>query len=89
MASDRCELFYHQASAEGGFLTLAYVRSGKSTSLSTCYAAALVLDEIAATIHRSGKGGNYLMGSMSVRYMRPAETKPIEPTNYWTFTLPQ
>ncbi len=51
--------------------------------------ACCTLDEIAATIHRSGKGGNYLMGSMSVRYMRPAETKPIEPTNYWTFTLPQ
>ncbi|MEO8269069.1 MAG: hypothetical protein ABI557_05080 [Aureliella sp.] len=47
MAGDRCELFYHQSGAEGGFLTLAYVRSGKSTSVSTCYAATLVLDEIA------------------------------------------
>lgn len=47
VASDRCELFYHQTGAEGGFLTLAYVRSGKNTSPSTCYAATLVLDEIA------------------------------------------
>ncbi|MEZ6078739.1 MAG: hypothetical protein R3C56_24620 [Pirellulaceae bacterium] len=47
VASDRCELFYHQAGAEGGFLTLSYVRSGKGTSPTTCYAASLVLDEIA------------------------------------------
>lgn len=47
VACDRCELFYHQTGAEGGFLTLSYVRSGKGTSPTTCYAATLMLDEIA------------------------------------------
>lgn len=44
LAVDRCELFYNRAA---GFLTLSYVRSGPRTSLSTLYAATLVLDEIA------------------------------------------
>ena len=51
--------------------------------------ACCTLDETASTVHRSGKGGNYLMGSMAVRYMRPAETKPTEYTNFWTLTLPK
>lgn len=44
---DRCELFYHAPFRSGAFLTLDYVRSGPKTTLSTFYAATLVLDEIA------------------------------------------
>lgn len=47
VAGDRCELFYHVPSAASGFLTLSYVHSGPRTSLSTFYAATLLLDEIA------------------------------------------
>lgn len=46
-ASDRCELFYHQPLSSRNFLTLSYVRSSQHTSLSTFYAATLLLDEIA------------------------------------------
>lgn len=45
--SDRCELYYHAPWTTSKFLTLDYVRSGPRTSLSTFYAATLVLDEIA------------------------------------------
>ncbi|MEM7473877.1 MAG: hypothetical protein AAF483_02735 [Planctomycetota bacterium] len=45
--SDRCELFYHAPWGSSRYLTLSYVRSGPETSLSTFYAATLVLDEIA------------------------------------------
>lgn len=45
--ADRCELFYHQSLSAAGFLTLAYVRSGPRTSLSSFYGATLVLDEVA------------------------------------------
>jgi hypothetical protein len=44
---DSCDLFYHSPFSAPGFLTLDYVRSGARTSLTTLYAAALVLDEIA------------------------------------------
>lgn len=44
---DRCELFYHVPSSAAGFVTLDYVHSGPRTSLASCYAATLVLDEIA------------------------------------------
>lgn len=44
LRGNRCELYYHQS---GGFLTLSYVHSGPGTTLSTLYAATLVLDEIA------------------------------------------
>jgi hypothetical protein len=44
---DRCELFYHQPISAPGFLTLSYVHAGPGTSVSTLYAAGLVLDEIA------------------------------------------
>ncbi|GAB5402307.1 MAG: hypothetical protein Aurels2KO_05380 [Aureliella sp.] len=44
---DRCELFYHQPLSSRDFLTLSYVRSTKRTSLSTFYAATLLLDEVA------------------------------------------
>jgi hypothetical protein len=44
---DRCELFYHEPLTAPGFLTLSYVHTGPRTSLSTLYAATLVLDEIA------------------------------------------
>lgn len=47
LGEDRCELYYHQSGPAGGFLTLSYVHSGPTTSLSTVYAATLVLDEIA------------------------------------------
>lgn len=47
MPVDRCELFFHAPLACPNFLTLDYVHSGPSTSLSTFYAATLVLDEIA------------------------------------------
>ena len=45
---DRCELFYHAPLGSPGFLTIDYVRTGPHTSVSTLYAAALVLDAIAA-----------------------------------------
>lgn len=44
---DRCELFFHQPRTSPGFLTLSYVRSGPHTSLSTFFAATLILDELA------------------------------------------
>ena len=44
---DRCELFYHIPWGSSRYITLSYVRSGPKTSLSTFYAATLVLDEIA------------------------------------------
>ncbi len=44
---DRCELYYHTPLSMPGFLTLSYVRAGPLTSLSTFYAATLVLDEVA------------------------------------------
>lgn len=44
---DRCELYFHQPLGSPDFLTLSYVRSGPRTTLSTFYAATLVLDEIA------------------------------------------
>lgn len=47
VASDRCELFYHAPLSAPNFLTVDYMRSGPHTSLGTCYAATLVLDEIA------------------------------------------
>ncbi|HBE66664.1 MAG TPA: hypothetical protein DDW52_00815 [Planctomycetaceae bacterium] len=47
MQSDVCELYYHAPLACPRFLTLSYVRSGPKTSLSTFYAATLMLDEIA------------------------------------------
>lgn len=47
MQQDRCELFYHQAMGSSKFITLSYVHSGPRTSLSSLYAATLVLDEIA------------------------------------------
>lgn len=47
LSSDRCELYYHAPLGSPGFLTLAYIRSGPATSLSTAYAATLILDEIA------------------------------------------
>lgn len=46
-AQDRCELYFHQPLGSPGFLTLSYIRSGPRTTLSTLYAATLVLDEIA------------------------------------------
>lgn len=46
-AADRCEIFYHSAIASPQFLTLSYIHSGEKTSLSSLYAASLVLDEIA------------------------------------------
>ncbi len=45
--NDRCEAYYHHSSASSAFITLSYIRSGPQTSMSTLYAAALVLDEIA------------------------------------------
>ncbi len=45
--SDRCELFFRRCLAAPRILVLDYVRSGPKTSLSTFYAATLVLDEIA------------------------------------------
>ncbi len=47
LTSDRCELYFHSPLGSPRFLTLAYIRSGPATSLSTAYAATLVLDEIA------------------------------------------
>lgn len=44
---DRCELYYHQAIGSPGFLTLSYIRSGPETRAATCYAAMLILDEVA------------------------------------------
>lgn len=44
---DRCELFYHRPLGSPTFLTLSYIRSSRKTSLSTFYAATLLLDEIA------------------------------------------
>lgn len=44
---DRCELYFHAPLFSSKFLTLSYIRSGPLTSLSTLYAASLVLDEIA------------------------------------------
>lgn len=47
LTSDRCELYYHVPWGSSRYLTLDFVRSGPKTSLSTFYAATLVLDEIA------------------------------------------
>ena len=47
IASDRCELYYHQSISAPGFLTLSYIRSGARTTLSSLYAATLALDEVA------------------------------------------
>lgn len=47
LIGDRCELYFHAPLSSPGFLTLSYVHSGDGTSLSTFYAATLVLDEIA------------------------------------------
>jgi hypothetical protein len=47
LQQDRCVLYYSQPLSCPTFLTLNYVRSGPQTSLSTLYAAALALDEIA------------------------------------------
>lgn len=44
---DRCELFYHSPWSAPQFLTLSYISSSEQTSLSSIYAATLVLDEIA------------------------------------------
>ncbi len=44
---DRCEIFFHVPLSAPSFLTLDYIHSGPGTSLSTFYAATLVLDEIA------------------------------------------
>lgn len=46
-AGDRCDLYYHAPLSSPSFLTLDYVRSGPQTRYSTCYAATIVLDEIA------------------------------------------
>lgn len=48
LPQDRCELYYHAPLGAPGYLTIDYVRSGPGTSVSTLYAAALVLDAIAA-----------------------------------------
>ncbi len=47
VTADHCELYYHQSFSSPGFLTLSYVHSGYATSVSTLYAAGLVLDEVA------------------------------------------
>lgn len=47
LKKDRCELFYHQPWSSPNYLSLAYVRSGPGTSLSTFYLATLALDHIA------------------------------------------
>ncbi len=46
-SEDHCELFYHTAISSPQFLTLSYLHSGEKTSVSSVYAATLVLDEIA------------------------------------------
>ena len=44
---DRCDLYFHQSFGSSTFLTLSYVRASPSTSMTTLFAASLVLDEIA------------------------------------------
>ena len=46
-SGDRCELYYHVPLSASQFITLSYVHSSETCSLSTLYAASLVLDEIA------------------------------------------
>lgn len=47
LEQDRCELYYQHPWASPNYLTLSYVRSGALTSLSSFYAATVVLDAIA------------------------------------------
>lgn len=47
LAGDICELYYHQPWSATNFLTLSYIHTGHGASLSTLYAACLVLDEVA------------------------------------------
>lgn len=44
---DRCEIFYHAPQGLSQFITISYAHSGAGTSLSSIFAGALVLDEIA------------------------------------------
>lgn len=46
-SQDWCELFYHQPWSSRDFISLAYVRAGLTTSISTLYLAAAALDQIA------------------------------------------
>ncbi len=68
-APDRCELFYHVPLTSPSFLTLSYVRSSNQTSLSTFYAATLVLDEIARIKGSSAIVCNVTNGRLSDRLM--------------------
>lgn len=68
--SDRCELYYHTPWSSPGFLTLSYVRSGPRTSLSTFYAATLVLDEIARLKHSHAIVCNVTNQRISPRLMQ-------------------
>lgn len=67
---DACELYFHQSFSVPDFLTLAYVRSDAGTSLSTFYAATLVLDEIARLKNSSAIVTNVVNARISERLLR-------------------
>ncbi len=66
---DVCELYYHESRWAPGFLTLDYIRSGPDTTLSTFYAATLVLDEIARLKKSSAIVANVTNSRISERLM--------------------
>lgn len=70
MQSDVCELYYHAPLACPRLLTLSYVRSGPKTSLSTFYAATLMLDEIARIKQTGAIVCNVTSGRLTDRLLR-------------------
>ena len=66
---DACELYFHESRWAPGFLTLDYVRCGPGTTLSTFYAATLVLDEIARLKKSSAIVANVTNSRISERLM--------------------
>jgi len=46
------------------------------------------MDQIAGSVHKRGKGGNYLMGSMAVFYLETNAVVNNDTTNYWTLHTP-
>lgn len=46
------------------------------------------LKKIPGTVHKKGEGGNYLMGSLAVRYMAAGYAAPSTSNNLWTLHTP-
>jgi hypothetical protein len=81
-AADCCDLYFHVPLTAPGFLSLDYARSGRRASVTTSYAALLVLDEIARLKQSQAIVCHVTNERLTDRFMRRRGWEPHCP--HWT-----